>query len=123
MDSDSWYKNWADSYCHPYFVHTDPVTLIQVYSIFRLSNRTKSNPEFTCHLFRYMEPLLTKACKQADKVRALCYNHRTQEIAVISPNSYIHCWNALTMKQVIVNSQVGKEIIDHTGLQSNKKDI
>jgi len=50
---------------------------------------------------RYMEPLITKACKQADKVRALCYNHRTQEIAVISPNSYIHCWNALTMKQLM----------------------
>ena len=60
----------------------------------------------TLHLinFRYMEPLITKACKQADKVRALCYNHRTQEIAVISPNSYIHCWNALTMKQVIVHA-------------------
>jgi WD repeat-containing protein 40A len=50
---------------------------------------------------RYMEPLMTKACKQADKVRALCYNNRTQEIAVISPNSYIHCWNALTMKQIM----------------------
>lgn len=50
---------------------------------------------------RYMEPLMTKMCKQADKVRALCYNNRTQEIAVISPNSYIHCWNALTMKQIM----------------------
>eukprot|EP00088_Acartia_fossae_P022591 TRINITY_DN2375_c0_g1_i11.p1 TRINITY_DN2375_c0_g1~~TRINITY_DN2375_c0_g1_i11.p1 ORF type:complete len:467 (-),score=86.19 TRINITY_DN2375_c0_g1_i11:443-1843(-) len=51
--------------------------------------------------YSYMEPLLTKACKQADKVRALCYNNRTQEIAVISPNHYIHCWNALNMKQIM----------------------
>lgn len=51
--------------------------------------------------YRYMEPLLTKECKQADKVRALCFNKKSQEIAVISPNGYIHCWNALNMKQLM----------------------
>ena len=49
---------------------------------------------------QYMSPLLTKKCKQADKVRALCYNGCAQEIAVISLNNFIHCWNAVTMKQV-----------------------
>ena len=48
----------------------------------------------------YTRPLLNKKCKQADRVRSLCYNHRTQEIAVVSLNGYIHCWNALKMKQV-----------------------
>ena len=49
---------------------------------------------------KYTNPLVTKKCKQADKVRALCYNHVRQEIAVISLNSFIHCWNAMNMKQV-----------------------
>jgi len=50
---------------------------------------------------RYIRALQTKKCKQADKVRAMCYNDRTQEIAVISLNSFIHCWNAVTMKQMM----------------------
>jgi len=51
--------------------------------------------------YLYTRPLLNKKCKQADRVRSLCYNHRTQEIAVVSLNGYIHCWNALKMKQVM----------------------
>ena len=39
-------------------------------------------------------------CDPYNQVRAMCYNDRTQEIAVISLNSFIHCWNAVTMKQV-----------------------
>ena len=54
--------------------------------------------DIPCHL--YTKPLLRKPCKQADRVRSLCYNERTQEIAVVSLNGYIHCWNALRMKQV-----------------------
>jgi WD repeat-containing protein 40A len=50
--------------------------------------------------FQYMRPLLKKPCKQADRVRSLCYNERTQEIAVVSLNGFIHCWNAVNMKQV-----------------------
>ena len=50
--------------------------------------------------YQYIRPLMNKKCKQADRVRSLCYNHRTQEIAVVSLNGYIHCWNALKMKQV-----------------------
>lgn len=51
--------------------------------------------------YQYIRPLLHKRCKQADRVRSLCFNHRTQEIAVVSLNGYIHCWNALRMKQVM----------------------
>ena len=51
--------------------------------------------------YLYTAPLLNKKCKQADRVRSLCYNNRTQEIAVVSLNGYIHCWNALRMKQVM----------------------
>jgi len=52
-------------------------------------------------VYQHVKPLLSKQCKQADKVRALCYNNRSSEIAVISLNSYIHCWNALTMRQIM----------------------
>ena len=51
--------------------------------------------------YKHISPILHKKCKQADRVRSLCYNHRTQEIAVVSLNGYIHCWNALKMKQVM----------------------
>eukprot|EP00094_Tigriopus_californicus_P013363 TCALIF_12924-PA protein Name:"Similar to DCAF12 DDB1- and CUL4-associated factor 12 (Homo sapiens)" AED:0.14 eAED:0.14 QI:5/1/1/1/1/1/4/329/320 len=51
--------------------------------------------------YKFIRPVRTKACKEADRVRSLCYNHRTQEIAVISLNGYIHCWNALRFKQIM----------------------
>ena len=51
--------------------------------------------------YLYSKPLQIKKCKQADRVRSLCYNDRTQEIAVVSLNGYIHCWNAVRMKQVM----------------------
>jgi len=51
--------------------------------------------------YHYIKPLLQKRCKQADRVRSLCYNNRSEEIAVVSLNGYIHCWNALRMKQVM----------------------
>ena len=50
--------------------------------------------------FVYTKPLVSKPCKQADRVRSLCYNHAKEEVAVISINGYIHCWNASTFKQV-----------------------
>jgi WD40 repeat protein len=49
------------------------------------------------HMFG--KPLMKKTCKAADRVRSLCYNHQRQEIAVISLNGYIHCWNATRFKQ------------------------
>jgi len=51
--------------------------------------------------YHYLKPLQVKKCKQADKVRSLCFNNRTQEIAVVSLNGFIHCWNAVRMKQVM----------------------
>ncbi|XP_059081720.1 DDB1- and CUL4-associated factor 12 homolog isoform X3 [Tigriopus californicus] len=51
--------------------------------------------------YKFIRPVKTKVCKEADRVRSLCYNHRTQEIAVISLNGYIHCWNALRFKQIM----------------------
>jgi len=51
--------------------------------------------------YQFIRPLQQKKCKQADRVRSLCYNHRAQEIVVVSLNGYIHCWNALRMKQVM----------------------
>ncbi len=55
--------------------------------------------EIPSHL--YVRPLLKKRCKAADRVRSLSYNHQRREIAVISLNGYIHCWNALKFKQVM----------------------
>jgi len=51
--------------------------------------------------YQHIRPIVHKKCKQADRVRSLSYNCRTQEIAVVSLNGYIHCWNALKMKQVM----------------------
>ena len=53
---------------------------------------------------QFISPLQVKPCKGADKVRALCYNSKCEEVAVISINSYIHCWNVRTMKQVNIAS-------------------
>ena len=55
--------------------------------------------EIPSHL--YTRPLLKKRCKAADRVRALSYNHRRREMAVVSLNGYIHCWNAAKFKQVM----------------------
>ncbi len=43
---------------------------------------------------------MTKPCRNADRVRSLSYNHQRKEIAVISLNGFIHCWNAQQFKQV-----------------------
>ena len=51
--------------------------------------------------YHYSKPLKVKKCKQADKVRSLCYNNRTQEVAVVSLNGFIHCWDAAQMRQVM----------------------
>lgn len=51
--------------------------------------------------YHYSKPIMVKKCKQADRVRSLCFNSRTQEIAVVSLNGFIHCWNAVRMKQVM----------------------
>jgi len=49
----------------------------------------------------YVEAVVSKECKGADRVRSLCYNHQRNEIVVISLNGFIHCWNALRFKQLL----------------------
>ena len=51
--------------------------------------------------FVYSKPLIKKQCKTADRVRAMCFNGRRSELAVISTNGYIHCWDGLRFKQVM----------------------
>lgn len=51
--------------------------------------------------FLYTQPVMRKPCKQADRVRSLCYNPRKEEVAVVSLNGYIHCWDATKMKQLM----------------------
>ena len=51
--------------------------------------------------YHYSKPMMVKKCKQADRVRSLCFNSRTQEIAVVSLNGFIHCWNAVTVLSVV----------------------
>ena len=48
-------------------------------------------------------PLQRKICRQAKKVRSLCYNQTAQELAVLSSGfgGYIHCWDAITMRQIM----------------------
>lgn len=53
----------------------------------------------------YIKPLMKKECKSADKVRSLCYNHRSEELAVISMNGFIHCWDANRFRQVGSNQK------------------
>ena len=59
--------------------------------------------------YLFSRPLMKKQCKQADRVRSLCYNHQRQEIAVISLNGYIHCWNATRFKQACL----GKFLLEY----------
>ena len=49
----------------------------------------------------YTKPLVKKPCKMADRVRSLCYNTQRKEIAVISLNGFIHCWDAMKFKQMM----------------------
>jgi len=51
--------------------------------------------------FVYTSPDIVKRCKTTDRVRSMCYNQRRTEIAVISKNGYIHCWDANKFKQIM----------------------
>ncbi|XP_026463683.1 DDB1- and CUL4-associated factor 12-like [Ctenocephalides felis] len=47
----------------------------------------------------FLKPLVVKECKSAQKVRALCFNKKLKEIAVLSVNGYIHIFSAETFAQ------------------------
>lgn len=51
--------------------------------------------------YLYTKPLRRKQCKAGSRVRSLCYNHQNKEIAVITLNGYIHCWDAVRFHQVM----------------------
>jgi len=51
--------------------------------------------------FVYTSPDIVKKCKTTDRVRSMCFNQRRTEIAVISKNGYIHCWDANKFKQIM----------------------
>ncbi|XP_013378753.1 DDB1- and CUL4-associated factor 12 [Lingula anatina] len=45
------------------------------------------------------KPVAVRQCRRAEKVRALAYNKRDQEIAALSLNGYIHLWDAVRFSQ------------------------
>jgi len=49
--------------------------------------------------YAYTKALVRKPCQMAEKVRSMCFNTRLSELAVISTNGFIHCWNGLRFKQ------------------------
>jgi len=51
--------------------------------------------------FIYTAPDLVKLCKSTDRVRSMCFNQRKTEIAVISCNGFIHCWDANRFRQIM----------------------
>lgn len=70
-------------------------------ALWRISEELVSSvvaQEVPSHTF--ITPLVEKKCKQADRVRSVCFNNSRQELAVVSQNGYIHCWDAKRMKQV-----------------------
>lgn len=46
-----------------------------------------------------MSPVIVKSCKNAEKIRALSFNHKYQEFVALSLNGYIHAWDLHTFKQ------------------------
>ncbi|KAJ8952943.1 hypothetical protein NQ318_006560 [Aromia moschata] len=48
---------------------------------------------------RHISAISVKDCRNSQKVRALTFNKRYEEIAALSLNGYIHIWNAETFKQ------------------------
>lgn len=48
---------------------------------------------------RHIQAVSIKDCRSAQKVRALTFNKKYDEIAALSLNGYIHIWNAETFKQ------------------------
>jgi len=51
--------------------------------------------------FLYTTPDLVKISKNTDRVRSMCFNKNQTEIAVISCNGWLHCWDANRMKQIM----------------------
>lgn len=57
--------------------------------------------EESCPTHAKVTALAVKECRATEKIRSLCFNQDYKEIAVISPNGYIHIFNAETFSQKI----------------------
>lgn len=50
-------------------------------------------------IYKHINAISVKECRNAQKVKALVFNKACQEIAVLSLNGYIHVWSAETFRQ------------------------
>ncbi|XP_075560577.1 DDB1 and CUL4 associated factor 12-like protein [Dermacentor variabilis] len=48
--------------------------------------------------YQVVRPLAVRGCKDADKIRALLFSRRHDEIVALSLNAYIHQWDARTLR-------------------------
>lgn len=54
----------------------------------------------------YMEPLVVKTVKNADRVRSLVFNRSLNEIVALTLNGFIHVWKTEEFRQVrILNTR------------------
>ncbi|XP_076258429.1 DDB1 and CUL4 associated factor 12-like protein [Rhynchophorus ferrugineus] len=49
--------------------------------------------------YKSLSPIALRECRNAQKIRALCFNKDYHEIAALSLNGYIHIWSAETFRQ------------------------
>ncbi|ELT97249.1 hypothetical protein CAPTEDRAFT_101926 [Capitella teleta] len=49
----------------------------------------------------FCKPVVTKECKEAQRIRALAYSSDRTELAALSMNAYLHLWDANTFTQKI----------------------
>lgn len=49
--------------------------------------------------YKHIAPEMVKDCRNAQKVRALIFNEKYEEVAALSLNGYIHVWSAETFRQ------------------------
>lgn len=59
-----------------------------------LINTNKEIPDY-----QHIQAVSVKECRNSQKVRALTFNKKYDEIAALSLNGYIHIWSALTFRQ------------------------
>lgn len=50
--------------------------------------------------YKHLNAVSIKACKSAQRIRAVAFNPEFQEIAALSLNGYIHIWNAERFRQM-----------------------
>ncbi|XP_050303792.1 DDB1- and CUL4-associated factor 12 homolog [Anthonomus grandis grandis] len=67
-------------------------------SLWRITDEVlEAKEEIPTH--KVISPEALKECRNAQKIRALCFNKSYQEIAALSLNGFIHIWDAQSFKQ------------------------